>query len=257
MSARAEARIVSRLVRWGLLLAFAVQIGSTLLSSEPTLAQASQLDQGRQLYQVNCSSCHGIDASGTKNDGPSLQGAGPAAVDFMLTSGRMPLGDPNDQPTRQPPKFSSAEIDALVAYVGSIAPDGPAIPVVDASGGDLANGMQLFVNTCASCHGASATGNSVGGGQIAPSLYPPGPTQIGEAVRIGPGVMPKFGTQTLSDADVNSIARYLLSLRNNDTGSFRGGLQLGRIGALAEGFIAIVFGLGLLVLVLRLAGAKS
>ena len=35
-----------------------------------------------------------------------------------------------------------------------------------------------------------------------------------------------------------------------------GGLQLGRVGAVAEGLVAVVVGLGILVLVLRLTGAK-
>ena len=37
----------------------------------------------------------------------------------------------------------------------------------------------------------------------------------------------------------------------------RGGLQLGRVGAVAEGLIAGVVGLGILLLVIRLTGSRS
>ena len=127
---------------------------------------------------------------------------------------------------------------------------------MDPTKGSLAQGSQLFLNNCSSCHGAAGTGDSVGGGQIAPSLYPATPTQLGEAVRIGPGVMPRFDPQNLSNQDVNSIARYLEWLKVDRQAS-AGGLQLGRVGAVAEGFIAIVLGLGILILIIRLTGAKT
>ncbi|MDH5225702.1 MAG: c-type cytochrome, partial [Actinomycetota bacterium] len=151
------------------------------------------------------------------------------------------------------PKFTSEQIDALIAYVGSIAPGGEPIPTVDTSAGDLALGAQVFLNNCAGCHGAGASGDSVGGGQIAPSIYPASPTEIGEAVRIGPGVMPRFGPETIDQRDLDSLAAYLVWIRDNGDD---GGLQLGRVGAVAEGLVAVVVGLGILIVVLRLTGAK-
>ena len=93
----------------------------------------------------------------------------------------------------------------------------------------------------------------MGGGQIAPSLYPADPQEIGEAVRIGPGVMPKFGPETIDQHQLDSLAAYLEWLHDNGDD---GGLQLGRVGAVAEGLVAVVVGLGILILVLRLTGAK-
>lgn len=240
------------LVLWiGLLLA----VGGQVWSLRPTAsnAQTSLEAQGKQLYAASCSTCHGLGAEGTAN-GPTLQGVGRAAVDFMLTSGRMPLADPGEQPVRQEPRFSDDQIEALVAYVSSIAPGGPEIPDVDTGRGELPRGFQLFLNNCSGCHGAAGIGDSVGGGQIAPSLYPPTATQIGEAIRIGPGVMPRFGENDISGAEMDSIARYLEWVRDNGD---EGGFQLGRVGAVAEGLIAIAVGLGLLVLVIRLTGAKD
>jgi ubiquinol-cytochrome c reductase cytochrome c subunit len=235
----------------GLLLA----VGGQVWSFRPTAsnAQTGLEAQGKQLYATSCSTCHGLGAEGTAN-GPSLQGVGPAAVDFMLSSGRMPLADPGEQPVRQEPRLSDDQIEALVAYVGSIAPGGPEIPDVDVARGELPRGFQLFLNNCSGCHGAAGIGDSVGGGQIAPSLYPPNATQIGEAIRIGPGMMPRFGENDLSGAELDSIARYLEWVRDNGD---EGGFQLGRVGAVAEGLIALTVGLGLLVLVLRLTGSKE
>jgi ubiquinol-cytochrome c reductase cytochrome c subunit len=142
----------------------------------------------------------------------------------------------------------------MVAYVETIAPGGEPIPTVDPAAGDLARGAEVFLNTCAGCHGAGATGDSVGGGQIAPTIDPANPTQIGEAIRIGPGLMPRFGPETIDQADLDSVAAYLLWIRDHGQD---GGLQLGRVGAVAEGLVIVVVGLGLMILFLRLTGAKT
>ena len=250
--ARAEARLLSRILRIGLLLALLGQIAWSF-RPEPSRAQTDQQAQGQALYEANCSTCHGLQGEGTAN-GPSLQNAGPAAVDFMLSTGRMPLANPGDQPVRGEPKFTPEQTAAIVAYVETIAPGGEPIPTVDPAAGDLARGAEVFLNTCAGCHGAGATGDSVGGGQIAPTINPADPTQIGEAIRIGPGVMPRFGPETIDQADLDSLAAYLLWIRDHGED---GGLQLGRVGAVAEGLVIVVVGLGLMILFLRLTGAKT
>ena len=249
---RAQARLLSRILRIGLLLALLGQIAWSF-RPEPSRAQTDQQAQGQALYEANCSTCHGLQGEGTAN-GPSLQNLGPAAVDFMLSTGRMPLANPGDQPVRAEPKFTPEQTAAIVAYVETIAPGGEPIPTVDPAAGDLARGAEVFLNTCAGCHGAGATGDSVGGGQIAPTINPADPTQIGEAIRIGPGVMPRFGPETIDQADLDSLAAYLLWIRDHGED---GGLQLGRVGAVAEGLVIVVVGLGLMILFLRLTGAKT
>ena len=249
---RAEARLLSRILRIGLLLALLGQIAWSF-RPEPSRAQTDQQAEGQALYEANCSTCHGLQGEGTAN-GPTLQNVGPAAVDFMLSTGRMPLANPGDQPVRDEPKFTPDQTAAIVAYVETIAPGGEPIPTVDPAAGDLARGAEVFLNTCAGCHGAGATGDSVGGGQIAPTINPADPTQIGEAIRIGPGVMPRFGPETIDQADLDSLAAYLLWIRDHGED---GGLQLGRVGAVAEGLVIVVVGLGLMILFLRLTGAKT
>jgi hypothetical protein len=65
--------------------------------------------------------------------------------------------------------------------------------------------------------------------------------------------MPVFNPQSLSEQELNSLVRYVLWLRDDGGG---GGAQLGRVGAVAEGLIAGVVGLGLLIVAIRLTGAK-
>ncbi len=99
--------------------ALALALGPTLalvsMSTTPSaVAQGQQLSLGRDLYVQSCASCHGADASGT-GQGPPLLGVGAASLDFMLSTGRMPLADPAEQPMRTEPAFSAEEIAAIDA----------------------------------------------------------------------------------------------------------------------------------------------
>jgi ubiquinol-cytochrome c reductase cytochrome c subunit len=208
---------------------------------------------GDVLYATHCSSCHGLRGTGTAQ-GPPLIGVGAAAVDFMLATGRMPMADPNQPTLRQPPRLSRAERDALIAYVVSLGPGGPPIPEVHPERGTLAHGGQLFAATCAPCHGADGQGAAVAQGQIAPSLHEATPTQIAEAVRIGPGPMPPFSSRVLDASDLDALVRYVLFLRHAPD---PGGLSLGHEGPVIEGFVAWLLGLGLMLVVVRLIGTTT
>jgi quinol---cytochrome-c reductase cytochrome c subunit len=224
-------------------------------TSSARSAMLPQDARGFELYAQHCSSCHGIDASGT-GDGPSLLGVGPAAVDFMLSTGRMPLANPGDQAVRQEPALSDEEIAAIVGYVSSLAQgEGEPIPTVEPSRGSLADGQLLFAQNCAACHGIAAQGNAVGGGGIAPSLGDATPRQIGEAIRTGPGVMPRFGDIVLDDRAVDSIARYVARVQHDPVSP--GGANLGFVGAVAEGFIVWLVGIGLVLLLVRGTGSRA
>jgi ubiquinol-cytochrome c reductase cytochrome c subunit len=245
-----EAKALSRILRIGLPLALAAQVG---WSFRPAAGRAAteQEELGRQLYEASCTTCHGVDALGTAI-GPSLEGVGDAAVDFYLSTGRMPLADPDEQPVRHAPAFTPEDIAAIVAYLHPTAAGGPEIPGVTA-GGSLAAGQQLYLNNCTGCHGAGGAGDSVGGGQIAPTLDEATDVQTAEAVRVGPGEMPRFGERTISAQELDAIVAYLLWMRDHGDD---GGLSLGRAGAVAEGFVAMVIGLGLLIVVIRLTGSR-
>ena len=197
---------------------------------------------GQSLYLQSCATCHGAQGQGTTT-GPALVDAGAAAADFMLSTGRMPLAGPGELPVRKPPAFTDAQIQALVAYVASLG-NGPAIPSVVTDDAELGRGAALFINSCAACHGAQGQGDAIGGGYAAPPLNQATPVQVAEAMRTGPGAMPVFDDDA---ADTDAIASYVEYLRSAPA---TGGLPLSG-GTVAEGLLAVVVGLGLLVLIIR------
>ncbi len=201
---------------------------------------------GEQLYLTGCVSCHGVGGVGTA-DYPSLIGVGAASADFYLRTGRMPLAYPVPQPPQKPIAYNDEQIRQLVAYVASLGP-GPAIPEVDPDSADLAAGGELFRENCQACHNSQGVGGALSYGREAPSLLAVQPTQIAEAVRIGPGQMPVFEPETLSDDELNSIIRYIQYLQDPDNA---GGLKIGSTGPVTEGFVAWLVGLGVLVLAAR------
>jgi ubiquinol-cytochrome c reductase cytochrome c subunit len=213
-------------------------------------AQVDPVPAGRALFLVQCSSCHGFDANGTTN-GPSLIHAGAAAADFFLRTGRMPLSNPADIAVRHPPAYSPEQIGALVAYIGSL-DQGPPIPTVLT--GDLARGNTLFSDNCAQCHNAAGAGGALGYGDIVPSLKKASKLDVVEAMRVGPGPMPVFGPETLSDQQASDIAAYVEYLHHPRD---RGGLGLGHLGPIPEGFVGWVVGMGLLLVAARLIGTRA
>jgi len=215
-------------------------------------AEPSDVETGRMLFENSCSSCHGPSGEGTAI-GPSLTDSGAAGADFMLRTGRMPLDDPRSQPVRKPPAFSDEEIGQITAFVASLG-DGPEIPRVDIEAGALEHGQELFSENCAACHSSAGAGGAVGAGLEAPPLSSSSPVDIVEAMRIGPGAMPVFDESTLSEEEANSIARYLVYLRDLDD---PGGLPLNRIGPIAEGFVAWLIGITLVLGVAWWMGEKE
>jgi len=228
-------------------LSIVLGVGHQALASTPSGvgSDPQQIEAGATLFEQGCATCHGVGGRGTAL-GPVLTGVGAAAADFMLTTGRMPMSESSGQPPRKQPAYSPEEIDALVAYVASLG-GGPGIPTVDPQRGDLPQGGELYRLNCAACHNAAGAGGALSSGAHAPALGRATALQIAEAIRVGPGQMPSFD-ETLTERDVNSIARYVLYLRDPTD---RGGFSLGHSGPVAEGFVAWIFGVGALVLAIR------
>ena len=201
---------------------------------------------GEQLFDTGCVSCHGQGGVGTA-DGPSLIGAGEAAADFMLRTGRMPLADPQGQSPSKPPAYSDQEIQALVAYVGSLG-QGTPIPQIDVEAGDLVEGGEIFRANCAACHGAAAVGGALSYGNYAPSLHDVGEVQIAEAVRVGPGQMPVFDEDVFDEHQLNSLVAYVVYLQDP---ADPGGFSLGRVGPVAEGYLIWVVGISVVLVFVR------
>lgn len=212
------------------------------------------LHEGSVLYGVHCSTCHAVDLGGTKS-GPTLLGTGGAGIDFYLTTGRMPLAVPKTQAFHMAPHFDTAQVAALDAYVDSRATRTIPIPSVVLDETSLAAGRSLFENNCQACHGAGAQGATVGYQWTALPLREATPTQIGEAIRYGPGVMPRFTPQQLSAADIDAVATYVRYLVTQP-GTY-GGTVMDYLGPTAEGFVGAVLGVGMLFWVVFYTGTKA
>jgi quinol---cytochrome-c reductase cytochrome c subunit len=215
--------------------------------------QSERQPDGQALYDQNCASCHAVRGEGTQR-GPSLAGVGTAALDFYLSTGRMPPSGAPISDHRQA-AFTPEEIAAIVEYAAAFAGDTPPVAVVRPENSQ--KGLQLYLTYCAACHSATGVGGALTGGQAASALDQATPTQIGEAIRIGPGAMPAFAADVLADDDVNAIAAYIAFLQNQEGDIDRGGLSLGRVGPLTEGLVAWIVGLGALLLIVRALGKRA
>ncbi|MCB0976212.1 MAG: c-type cytochrome [Acidimicrobiales bacterium] len=224
----------------------------------PVGAQQDLVARGRDLYMVGCVSCHGTDGKGTvapngERRGTDLTNAGEAGAYYMLSTGRMPLNNPDDQPVHREPAYGDDDIDALVAYVASLG-KGPRLPRVETSNGDLQEGGEIFRANCQACHSASGSGGALSYGRAAPPLSKATSEQVGAAIRSGPGQMPVFGPEEITDEQLNGLAAYVEYLRRPED---PGGLPLGRIGPVPEGFVAWGVGVPLLLAAVWWIGSRS
>lgn len=233
------ARRRNPLVAIGLLLFALIAVGggyaaiANVQPAQASVGSQTQVDEGKRLYLAGCSSCHGMDAQGTEN-APTLIGVGAAAVNFQVSTGRMPLAAPGAQAVPKEPTYNEDQIAALAAYVATLAP-GPAIPTaedLDFSDADIAQGGVLFRTNCAQCHQAAGQGGALTQGKYAPNLMGATPQEMWEAMATGPQSMPVFSTATLPTADKQAIMAYITQLQNAPS---PGGLDLGRIGPVTEG----------------------
>ena len=211
-------------------------------------------DSGADLYLQTCVSCHGVSGTGVpprgKHFGPPLQGVGARAADFYLRTGYMPVQEADREPVRKGSPFSDAEIRALVGYIASFG--GPPIPQPQPERGNASEGMQLFTQNCAGCHQVAAQGGLVVGG-TAPNLDRATPTEIAEAIRLGPYLMPRFTEKQLDDRQVDSIIRYVQVTQSPDD---RGGWGISHLGPIPEGLVAWLLAGSVLIGVALVIGGR-
>jgi ubiquinol-cytochrome c reductase cytochrome c subunit len=218
-------------------------------TSFPTSPQL--VTQGQSLYEDGCASCHGALLQGISGNGPSLIGVGAGPVDFYLSTGRMPLDNPRDEPQRNPPRYSRMEMNALIAFITKVG-GGPPAPAADPRQGDLAVGFHVFSDHCAGCHQAVGRGGLVLGA-VVPSLQQATALQVAEAVRMGPYLMPHFDGKQINQYQLDSLTGYVLWTRHPAN---PGGWGLDNIGPIPEGAAAWFIGLLAMVIVARLIGER-
>lgn len=210
---------------------------------------SAQVAEGKALFQVTCSSCHGLNGEGT-SQGPSLVGVGAASVDFQMSTNRMPMSRPGAQAPRKVVTYTAEEIAAISAFVQTLGP-GPEIPSSSAydysslTEEEIARGGELFRTNCSACHQAAANGGALPNGKYAPPLHGVEPLHIYEAMRTGPQQMPVFSAGAIPDKDVAAIIGYLKGLEEQQSAGF----SLGGLGPVTEGLFGWIVGIGGLVLI--------
>lgn len=253
------ARRRSRLAPLVLVALALVVIGGAYAAVAPqpaTAAEASedQIALGEQIFLANCATCHGVNAAGT-DVAPSLIGVGAAAVDFQVSTGRMPMSSNSAQAEAKPVQLDADQIAALAAYVASLGA-GPAIPspeMIDPSLGNAANGMELFRTNCAQCHNAVGAGGALSEGKFAPALTNTDPVHVYEAMLTGPQSMPVFNDANITPEEKRDIIAYLAAQDESRSGIF----DLSGLGPVAEGVWVWVVGVGLLIGATVWFGARS
>jgi ubiquinol-cytochrome c reductase cytochrome c subunit len=211
--------------------------GNSAAATDPTVSQA-QIAQGQAIFDQTCATCHGLEAQGT-SVAPGLIGVGAAAVDFQVSTGRMPLREPGPEAPRKPPQLTRAQTLAVAEYIQSLG-GGPPIPTaeqVSTLGANLALGQELFTANCEQCHNFDGAGGALTFGKYAPALTASTPTQIYEAMLTGPEAMPVFNDTTLTPQDKRDIIAFVTATRAQGN---PGGFSLGRIGPVTEGLVAFL-----------------
>jgi quinol---cytochrome-c reductase cytochrome c subunit len=259
LSARLSAKRRSPLAGLVVLLLGLLVTGGAYAVLSPANAETNQSDQstvaeGRKLFLVGCSSCHGQNGEGivTKRGtqyGPPLVGVGAAAVDFQVGTGRMPAARPGVQIPKKKVIYSPDEISALAAYVASLGP-GPAIPdksEYDTAGVDdeaVSRGGEFWRTNCTACHNFAASGGALPRGKFAPSLKGVTEKHMYEAMLTGPQQMPVFSDRVLKPSEKRDVIAYVKSLQGSPK---YGGSALGSLGPVSEGLAAWIIGIGALV----------
>jgi ubiquinol-cytochrome c reductase cytochrome c subunit len=225
----------------------------------PPLSAAAQ--QGKALFDTSCISCHGRNAEGVPDRGPSLIGVGSAAVEFQVGTGRMPLTRQEAQAQQKPPMFNEDQTKQIGQYIqelggGPQVPPGPYAYDVKSNPEALARGGALFRVNCTSCHGFGGGGGALSSGKSAPDLGRATPQQIYAAMLTGPQNMPVFGDNELTPDQKREIITYITAEIQHDKDP--GGLfNLGRYGPVTEGLAIFLVGITVLVFTALWIAGKS
>ena len=129
--------------------------GQEAQTAQAPPAAPADPEQGKRLFEQNCSACHGADASG--GDGPNLRGV-PARMGDPVVQGIVRRGIPG---TAMPGSSTVSEKEAanIVAYLRTL--DSPTSPGITT--GDPKKGEALYNSGgCSACHMIAGQGGNIG-----------------------------------------------------------------------------------------------
>ena len=262
--------------------AFALTVGltgagvlATALTPDAQVATAQRDDQaliqeGNDIYDVACITCHGANLQGVEDRGPSLIGVGAGSVYFQVHSGRMPMMSNDAQAERKTPRYTEQQTLALSAYVAAngggpdiVYNEDGSIAMEELRGAnyngqiqpeDVARGGELFRMNCASCHNFTGQGGSLSSGKYAPPLAPANEQEIYQAMLTGPQNMPKFSDRQLSADEKKDLIAYIKSASETPSPA---GWDLGGLGPVAEGLAMWIIGITALCAAAMWMGSRS
>ncbi len=227
--------------------------------ADETESLAAKAEEGKELFDTSCVTCHGPNATGVDGRGPSLIGVGSASVEFQVNSGRMPMARQEAQAPRKESMFTPEEAEAIAVYIQTLGGGPEAVPadvvnemVEDA---DIAAGGQLYRVNCSSCHGFATGGGALSSGKFAPALEGVPTDQIYEAMLTGPQNMPVFADAQLTPEEKAEVIAYIEYI--NTDRDMGGPMTLGRFGPSTEGLAIFLIGIGTLAVATLWIAGKS
>src|SRR3954453_2431108 len=132
--------------------------------AEDNTQLSATAQEGKQLFDNSCITCHGRDAQGVGGGAPGRIGAGSAAVEFRVGTGRMPMARQEAQAEEKKPMFDKTQTKQLGPSIQELG-GGPELPADGKFTEDLkenpdalARGGALFRVNCTSCHGYGGGG---------------------------------------------------------------------------------------------------
>jgi mono/diheme cytochrome c family protein len=212
-------------------------------------AQAKQLASGRELFSNACVVCHGQDGEGVPRLGKPLRNSAYVQETsdqdmFQLIAEGRAIDDPsNTSGVMMPPRgavgFNDAQLHDVIAYLRDM--QDPSVPTVSVDAWDLSNnedgglvalqlddhpGYQLYISSCAACHGEGAEGVEGIGLPLTTSGFVRGESDddLVKFVKMGRPIWdmnnttgidmpPKGGNPAITDDQLHQIVVYLRALQ--------------------------------------------
>ncbi len=213
------------------------------------LAQAQQLASGREVFRNACVVCHGQDGEGVPRLGKPLrnsayvQDTNDEALFELIAEGRKVDHPLNTTGALMPPRgavgLNDDQLHDVIAYLRDMQEPGEPTVSVDAwdltseeGGGQVAlqldthPGYQLYISSCAACHGEGAEGIEQLGLPLTTSGFVRGETDDALVKFIKSGrpmwdvnnttgidMPPKGGNPAITDDQLQQIVEYLRALQ--------------------------------------------
>jgi len=205
-------------------------VGLALLAISPLgVAASNAVDEGKQLFDMNCMACHQADAIGKPGFAPSLTNKellSNASDKFFMSTirdGRVGTGMPPFA------HLGKKKIKSIVAFLRSHKKLPNRSKEIDAqpdSYGDPRKGELWFTQICESCHGIN--GEGYGAGVAGPAIGKSGFLNkvsdgfIRETIKNGRsntrmrGFSGSGGLANLSDSEIDDVIAFLRSLKESN-----------------------------------------